>query len=85
MSRHVDVVVVTDACRMHQTSHLALIFVQFFVVIVHGGLFLELLRFLVQIVTKPIYAIATEDAEHVSLLLSEFWRCFPTECRKFWL
>lgn len=85
MSRHVDVVVVTDACGMHQTSHLPLIFVQFFVVIVHGGLFLKLLRFLIQMVTKSSYAITTKDAEHVSLLLSKFWRCFSTERRKVWM
>lgn len=85
MSRHIDIVVVTDARCMHQASHLALVFVQLFVVIVHGGLLLEWGWFLVQIFAKSSYPIAAKDAEYVSLLLSELWRGFSTEFCKFWI
>jgi hypothetical protein len=58
---------------------LPFVFVQFFVIIVHGGLFLVSLWFLVKMVAEPSYAIATEDAEYVSLLLCKFWWCFSAE------
>lgn len=67
---------------MHQSGYLALVFVQLFVVIVHGGL-----RFFsyrsdvsIQVFTESGHALATEDAEDVSLLLCELWRSFSAEC-----
>lgn len=85
MSRHIDIVVVTDARCMHQAGHLPFVFVQFFVIIVHGGFFLMLMWFLVEVVTEPSYAVSTKDAEYISLLLREFWWCFSTERCEHWV
>lgn len=83
MRRHIDVVVVTDACCVHQASHLPFVFVQLFVIIVHGSLFLEYLWFLIEMIAESCYTIATENTEDVSLLLSELWWCFSTKGCEF--
>lgn len=66
---------------MHQSGHLALIFVQLFVVIVHGGLRLLSHRsdVAIQVFAESGHTFATEDTENVSLLLCELWWSFSAE------
>jgi hypothetical protein len=80
----IDIIFVIEVRRMHQSGHLALVFVQFFVVIVHGGLrlFSHRADVSIQVFAEPGHALATEDAEDVSLLLCELWWGFPAECSK---
>lgn len=77
----VDIVFVIDACGVHQSGHLALVFVQFFVVIVHGGLGLFGHRrcISIQVFSKPSHTIAAEYTEDISLLLCKLWWGFSAE------
>ena len=83
-SPNVDIIIISviDGGRVHQTSHLAFIFIQFFVVIVHRGFgfFLELWFTLVQVVPESIDTITAEHTEDVPLLLRELWGGFSAEC-----
>lgn len=81
---NVDIIIVSvvdDSC-VHQPSHLAFIFVQFFVVIVHRsfGPFLELWFTSVQVVPESIDTITAEHTEDIPLLLRELWGGFSAEC-----
>lgn len=77
----IDVIFIVDASGMHQTSHLPLVFVQFFIVIVHGSLSLlwNLCCVSIQVLPKSGHALAAEYAEDVALLLREFLWSFPAE------
>jgi hypothetical protein len=78
------VVVVVDACGMHQTSHLPLVFVQLFIVVVHSGFgFFGMRRHIsIQELAKPSHALTAEHTKDISLLLSELWWGFSTKCRE---
>lgn len=76
----INVVFVVDACRVHETGHLAFILVQLVVVVIHGGFGLFRYHVSIQVLPKPSYAFATEYTEDVSLLLCEFRGSFSTEC-----
>lgn len=69
---------------MHQSGHLALVFVQLFVIIVHRGLRHVSHRsdVAVQVFAEPGHALTTEYAEDVSLLLRELWGSFSAESSK---
>lgn len=66
---------------MHQASHLALVLVQFFVIVIHGSLvhFRGRGGGSVQVVAELLDAVTTEYTEHLSLLMREFRRCLATE------
>jgi hypothetical protein len=86
---NVDIIIVSvidDSC-VHQSGHLALIFVQFFVVIVHRGFgfFLELWFISVQVVPQPIDTLTAEHTKDVPLLLRELWGSFSAECSETFL
>lgn len=70
---------------MHQARDLALVFVQFLVVIVHGdfGLLAVRRHDPAQEVAKAVDALAAEDAEELALLLRELWRRVAAECGQF--
>lgn len=80
----VHVFFVVDARGIHQAGHLSLVFVQFFIIVVHSGFgFFRMRRHLsIQILAKPSHALAAEHTEDISLLLSELWWGFSTECRE---
>lgn len=79
----VDKVLVVQTSCVHQASHTTFVFVQFFVLVVHGSFCLSRhneFRASIEEIAEPINAIATENAKDVTLLLSEFGRSFSTEC-----
>lgn len=76
----VNIIFVIDAGCMHKPGHLALILVQFVVVIVHGGFGLFGYHVSIQVLPEPGHAFTTEDTENVSLLLCEFRWSFSAEC-----
>jgi hypothetical protein len=81
---NVDIIIVSivdDSC-VHQPSHLAFIFVQFFVVIVHRGFgfFLELRFMSVQVIPESFDTITAEHTEDIPLLLRKLWGSFSAEC-----
>lgn len=77
----VHVVLVVDASGVHEASRLPHVFVQFLVIVVHGGLGLFQMRseISVQILAEPGDALATEDAENIALLGSKLGRGFSAK------
>lgn len=69
----VNVVVIVNRSGMHEASHLALVFIQFFFIIVHGGLVRIPLgcSFSVQMVAKQVDAFTAENTEDLALLSGE--------------
>lgn len=78
-------VVIVDGRGVHQARHLALVFVQLFIVVVHGcfaGFLLPHVAEVVEMVAEPADALAAENAEYVALLLRELGRSISTEGRE---
>ena len=70
---------------MHQPRNLALVFVKFLVVVVHGdfGFFVVWRHNSAQEVAETVNAFAAEDAEELALLLRELWRRVAAEGGQF--
>lgn len=79
---NVQKVFVVQASSVHQASNMAFVFVQFFVLVVHGGARLsqhDELSTSIEKIAQPVDAFATEDAEDLTLLLSKFGWGFSTK------
>jgi hypothetical protein len=75
-------VIVIYGCCIHKTGHMAFIFIELFIVIIHSclRLLVERQRASIEEIPKLANTVTTENAEDVTLLGGKLWRSVTAEC-----